>query len=265
MPEAFPSRTSLNGRKRRGRLTVIATGILVFFVSSSVSAAFAADPPRTGGAAKSPTHPTSLDAITQTKPDLVPMRGRAERIDDATWEAMQGKSWRPNVGCPAREQLELLFLPYVDFFNKQQIGELIVAKSVSKDVLQVFAELHQIGFPIASIRLIDKFGGSDAASMAANNTSAFNCRPVTGGGRLSEHSFGTAIDINPVQNPYVSQSRVLPSVGQRFAPINARIQPQPGMIRAVDPPVAAFAKIGWKWGGNWSSPKDYQHFSKSGR
>ncbi len=111
------------------------------------------------------------------------------------------------------------------------------------------------------MRLVDDFGGSDDASMAADNTSAFNCRPVTGGGGFSEHSYGTAIDLNPVQNPYVSGDLVLPEPGRGYLDR----APGSGVIRAGDPTVATFAASGWTWGGTWSGPVDYQHFSVSGR
>lgn len=191
--------------------------------------------------------------------------GSAGEIDDATWRAMQGKSWHPGLGCPERSQLALLKIPYIDFFGKDQLGEMVVAKSVSVEVLQIFAELNRNRFPVASMRLIDAFGGRDLASMTANNTSAFNCRATTGGSRLSEHSFGTAIDINPIQNPYVAGLRILPVAGQQFGSPKARLDAKQGLLLEGDSTVKVFAAKGWKWGGSWSSIKDYQHFSKSGR
>jgi hypothetical protein len=117
-------------------------------------------------------------------------------------------------------------------------------------------------FPIERMELVDNYGGSDDASMAANNTSAFNCRPVAGTNRWSEHAFGRAIDINPVQNPYVAGGRVSPPNG---APFVNRAVGAPGLIRSGDVVVQAFAAVGWGWGGNFSSSRDYQHFSASGR
>ena len=111
-------------------------------------------------------------------------------------------------------------------------------------------------------RPIDVYDGSDDASMAANNTSAFNCRAVTGGSSWSEHSYGTAIDVNPLVNPYVRGNTVLPPEGSRYAD---RTRDDPGMIHSGDSTVEAFSARGWIWGGTWSSPKDYQHFSTSGR
>jgi len=141
-------------------------------------------------------------------------------------------------------------------------GEMVVNKSVADDVLRVFGELFDARFPIRRMRLVDEYQADDDLSMAANNTSAFNCRPVTGGRAWSEHSYGWAIDINPIQNPYVaSDGSVLPPKGVRFAD---RSLDEKGMIHAVDEVVSAFASIGWGWGGSWHSFQDYQHFSATG-
>jgi D-alanyl-D-alanine carboxypeptidase len=208
---------------------------------------------------------SDADASAGAKPVGPRKLGTSEPIDDATWDAMQGKSWRPKMGCPTREKLALLKVPYIDFAGVERTGEMIVAAASAADVLGAFAELYRARFPVASMRLIDKFAGNDIASMAANNTSAFNCRAVTGGTRLSEHSFGTAIDLNPIQNPYVTGSRTLPAAGIAFSAVKARLPSEKGLVTSDDVVVKAFARIGWSWGGNWGSPKDYQHFSKSGR
>jgi poly-gamma-glutamate synthesis protein (capsule biosynthesis protein) len=116
------------------------------------------------------------------------------------------------------------------------------------------------------MRLVDAYGGDDDRSMAADNTSGTNCRKVRGSRSWSDHAFGTAIDINPVQNPYVTGSRIAPPGSRRFATLDrspgARV-PE-GVIRSDDVVVRAFAAIGWEWGGTWSEP-DFQHFSASRR
>lgn len=157
--------------------------------------------------------------------------------------------------------LRYVTVTYRGFDGADHTGELVVAAAVADDVAAIFGDLYDSGYPIASMRLVDDFGGSDDASMAANNTSAFNCRAVTGGGGFSEHSNGTALDVNPVQNPYLSGSLVLPEQGRDY--LN-RIS-APGVILAGDVVVTAFADRGWTWGGTWSGPIDYQHFSVSGR
>jgi len=171
-----------------------------------------------------------------------------------------GTSWR--AGCPVPlSDLRFVTVTYRGFDGADHPGELIVAASVAPDIVRVFRELHDDAFPIHSLRLVDDFGGSDDASMSANNSSAFNCRAVTGGSGFSEHSYGTAIDLNPVQNPYVSGDLVSPAQGRAFVTRAAA----PGVILAGDRVVTAFAGIGWSWGGNWQDPIDYQHFSASGR
>ncbi len=127
----------------------------------------------------------------------------------------------------------------------------------------VLRMLFEARFPIQRMLLVDEYEGDDDRSMAANNTSAFNCREVTGRpGVWSEHSYGRAIDINPIQNPYVLDGTVLPAAG---VPYTDRSKNKQGMIHADGPVVRAFAAIGWSWGGNWRSPTDYQHFSATGR
>jgi hypothetical protein len=99
--------------------------------------------------------------------------------------------------------------------------------------------------------------------MAANNTSAFNCRKVSGSRRWSEHAYGRAIDVNPLRNPYVTRGgRVSPPAGRPYANRSLRAA---GMIHGGDRVVRAFATAGWEWGGHWSGSRDYQHFSSTGR
>ncbi|MCZ7536488.1 MAG: M15 family metallopeptidase [Acidimicrobiia bacterium] len=171
------------------------------------------------------------------------------------------ESWRP--GCPVPlEDLRLVRLSHWDFDGAVTTGELVVHRDVADDVVAVFAELFDARFPVMRMELVDVYGADDDLSTAANNTSAFNCRAVTGGARWSEHSYGTAIDINPVQNPYVSNGSVL---DPHAAPYLDRSLGAPGMILEGDVGVAAFAEIGWEWGGDWTEPIDYQHFSATGR
>jgi hypothetical protein len=161
------------------------------------------------------------------------------------------------------EDLRLLTVSYWGFDDRAHAGELVVHRDVARDVIRVFGMLFRARFPIKRMVLVDAYGGDDDRSMAANNTSAFNCRAVTGGSAFSEHSYGLAIDINPSLNPYITSSgAVLPPSAERFAD---RTLEEPGMIHAGDVVVRAFATVGWEWGGSWSSIKDYQHFSATGR
>ena len=139
---------------------------------------------------------------------------------------------------------------------------MVVAADVADAVLSAFRQIYDSGFPIARMQLVDDYGADDDRSMAADNTSAFNCRPVTGGTGFSQHSYGNAIDINPVENPYVRGTLVLPPEGAAFAD---RENVRPGMIVPGDAVSSAFAAIGWVWGGDWVTLKDFQHFSANGR
>ena len=171
-------------------------------------------------------------------------------------------SW--HAGCPVGpSQLRLLALPYIGFDGATHTGEMVVHTDVAERVVGVFKKLYDARYPIQRMVLVDAYGGSDDASVVANNTSAFNCRAVTGGSSWSEHAYGKAIDINPLQNPYVYRD------GHVFDPAAApyvdRSRREPGMIHAGDTVTQAFGAIGWGWGGNFSTFKDYQHFSASGR
>jgi len=138
-----------------------------------------------------------------------------------------------------------------------------VAASQADTVVGVFRELFRTGYPIRRMRLVSEYGGNDDRSMAANNTSAYNCRPVAGTARWSDHAYGTAIDINPVQNPYLRDGApVEPPAGRAFADLDrsAAAEPPWGVIHDGDVVVRAFNEAGWAWGGFWADP-DYQHFT----
>jgi hypothetical protein len=172
-----------------------------------------------------------------------------------------GPSWRP--GCPVKPRdLRLVRLSYWGFDDTGHVGELVVHRRVVPSVIAVFRTLWNERYPIRSLRPVSHFGGDDRASMLADNTSGFNCRRVAGTRRWSEHAFGRAIDLNPLENPWVRGWVVDPPEAARFA---NRTLSERGMIHAGDVAVRAFARHGWRWGGYWSSSKDYQHFSTSGR
>ncbi|MPV37454.1 M15 family peptidase [Georgenia subflava] len=172
-----------------------------------------------------------------------------------------GASWRP--GCPvAPAGLRTVVASHWDDGGNVRTGRVVVAAALAGDVADVLEDLYDARFPIHRMVPVAEYGADDDASMAANNTSAFNCRAVTGGSSFSEHSYGRAIDVNPLVNPYVVGSTVLPPAG---APYADRSRDAAGMIHAGDEVVRAFAARGWSWGGAWSSPKDYQHFSTTGR
>lgn len=148
------------------------------------------------------------------------------------------------------------------FDGAVRTGRLVVHRDQVPAIVGVFHRLFDQRFAIERMEPVEAYGGSDDASMAANNTSAFNCRAVTGGTSFSQHSYGWAVDVNPVQNPYVRGSTVLPPAGRANLD---RSTPGTGKIRAGDATVAAFAAAGWSWGGDWTSPRDYQHFELAER
>jgi hypothetical protein len=188
----------------------------------------------------------------------------AEPIPDAIWAYMQGRSWRAELPCPRREELVLLRVPYLDFDGNAQTGSLIVARSVAKAVAAAFQEIYDSGkFRIYRMSLIDEFGGDDARSMAANNTSAFNCR-TTDRGAMSRHAYGMAVDINPVQNPYREGNLTEPDAGRAYDQPYKRKRDIVGIIVDGDVVTRAFSRQGWRWGGHWKRSVDYQHFSNDG-
>lgn len=183
----------------------------------------------------------------------------SDRVSAPLLDRIRHTTWHP--GCPVGpEDLRQLTLTYIDFNGKQQTGTLIVNKDLSADVLRIFRDLFEHGFPIERMVPIEDYGGDDDASMAANNTSAFNCRDATGKpGIFSNHSWGRAIDINPLINPYVKGDKVLPPAGRRYLD---RTKAFKGSILKDSFIVRDFESAGWTWGGRWPDRQDYQHFEK---
>jgi hypothetical protein len=202
---------------------------------------------------------TSACAAQPPAPEFV---GRIETISAPLLVKMRASTW--HQGCPVSpDDLRQLTLSYWNFDRMPTTGVLVVDKDVASDVVRIFRQLFQHGFLIEKMTPVEDYQGSDDASMAANNTSAFNCRDVTGQpGRFSNHSWGRAIDINPLTNPYIKGDKVLPPEGKRYLD---RTKAFPGSILADSFIVKRFVEKGWTWGGNWTDRKDYQHFEKPAR
>jgi hypothetical protein len=167
------------------------------------------------------------------------------------------------AGCPVGPaSLRMLQLTYYGFDDHAHTGRLVVHSTAANRMVAVFSGLYAARFPIRRMLPVDVYGGSDDRSMAADNTSAFNCRKVSGSSSWSMHAYGTAVDVNTVENPYVVGSSVQPPAGRAYLD---RTRYERGMIRGGELVVQAFAAQGWGWGGSWSGSKDYQHFSASGR
>ena len=171
-------------------------------------------------------------------------------------------SW--HSGCPvAPSGLRRVRLSYWGFDGQAHTGALILNESAVRDVVVVFRRLYGERFPLRRLRPIDAYGGNDERSLSADNTSAFNCRYVVGPGprRWSQHAYGLAVDVNPVENPYLEGGRVRPRAGRAY--LN-RSKVRPGMAVRGGLLVRAFAAVGWQWGGRWAGTPDYQHFSSTG-
>ncbi len=158
-----------------------------------------------------------------------------------------------------QETLVLVDVPYVSFDGLSRIGQLVVHKDLEFNVKEIFAALFEIRFPIASIVPIVALDWDDKRSMIANNTSGFNYRVIMKTDRLSNHSFGRAVDINPVQNPYRDRDYEIYPPGAVYDPSS------PGTFVDGEKPVMLFKERGFEWGGDWTTPVDYQHFQKKAK
>lgn len=225
--------------------------------------AAAAVPPTTAPTTSATTTPTTTPTttMTTTTTTAAPDPTFAISIAEVTAEDL-GVSWRPDCPVPV-EDLRWLEVSHWDDEGAAVTGAVVVHAEHADDLAAVFERLFEAEFPIHMMRPITEFGGDDNASMAANNTSAFNCREISGRpGVWSQHAYGGAIDINPLVNPWVRGSRVDPPEGAPFVDRDASVA---GLIVAGDVVTEAFADIGWGWGGEWTSTLDYQHFSHNGR
>jgi hypothetical protein len=171
-------------------------------------------------------------------------------------------SW--HAGCPvAPAQLRRLRLTYWGFDGRAHTGTLIANARAVAPLTRVFSRLYAARFPIRRMRPVDAYGGSDERSLAADNTAAFNCRYAVASGpkRWSVHAYGLAIDVDPVENPYLDRGVVHPRAGRAYLD---RARYRPGMAVRGGLLVNAFAAVGWQWGGRWTASPDYQHFSATG-
>ncbi|WP_408066339.1 M15 family metallopeptidase [[Mycobacterium] nativiensis] len=170
-----------------------------------------------------------------------------------------GATWHPD--CPITPaQLRRVTVTHLGFDAKAHRGDLIVHAELVPQVIAIFERLYRLEFPIEKMRPVSHYpGGDDELSMEDNNTSAFNCRRIPGSGSWALHAFGRAIDVNPLLNPMVNHGK--------FEPKNAKVyldrkRIEPGLLHPGDPAVRVFTDAGWRWGGNWKSPVDYQHFER---
>ncbi|WP_435016907.1 M15 family metallopeptidase [Tundrisphaera sp. TA3] len=185
-------------------------------------------------------------------------------IDSKMTEAEIFDGLDPNCPQDLRDRQSIVTVRYWGFDQKVHQGQIVVDRDLAKDVSEVFAIALEHKFPIRSVlpashpKFRVKGRWDDDAMMAADNTSGFNYRPITGGTNLSNHALGRAVDVNTFLNPYVKGIKVLPP-GAKYDPA------APGTLTADHPVTKAFLDRGWSWGGQWTSLKDYQHFEKAPR
>ena len=181
----------------------------------------------------------------------------SQPIPDIVKARMEGKSMKdnPHIGY---DQLRYLTVYHYDYEGRIQKGEIVCNQRIARDLLEIFKDLFAKEYPICSIRLVDDFDGDDEASMEANNTSCFNYRVVPGTRALSKHALGLAIDVNPLQNPYIQGSRVHPATAVEYVD---RTKDFPHKIDEKDYCKKVFTSHGFQWGGYWRE-RDYQHFVK---
>jgi hypothetical protein len=214
-----------------------------------------------GGAGAPRLSPTTVEPAVAVAAAAPAFHWRIHPIGPRT-KARMARSWRP--GCPVGlGDLRRLEVDHWGFDGRVHRGELVVHRHYARRILAVAHKLFKARYKIQRMRLVDAYGADDDRSMAANNTSAYNCRFVSGTRRWSEHARGRAIDLNPLINPYVTRGgRVSPPAGRPYANRAVRA---PGMIHDGGLVVRAFAAAGWRWGGHWRGAKDYQHFSATGQ
>lgn len=184
-------------------------------------------------------------------------------ISDDIFSRIYQKSFKTNCTTP-RNELRYIKVLHRNAENEILIGEIICHQSISQDVIEILRTLYDNHYPIQQMVLIDNYDASDQKSMQANNSSGFNFRYIAGTQKLSNHSLGLAIDINPLQNPYVKKNKngkliVDPIEGEKY--VNRDLN-DVYMIKKGDLCYNEFIHRGFTWGGNWQSSKDYQHFEK---
>ena len=240
---------------------IAATAAVAAFAVTGFGYALAAPPTTPAPAQPTPSEPAALAPTAAPSTAAPPTEMPAPRpgaVVHPVTAAELGETWRP--GCPVGpEDLRLVDLDYLDPDGQIQRGSLVVHRDYADEVVAIFADLQRLGYPIAKMQTVDNYpGAEDELSMRDNNTSAFNCRPLPGSTDWSLHAYGRAIDINPLVNPYIdSAGNLEPKTAGRYLD---RALTEPGMLNAGDPAVRVFTDRGWRWGGAWRNPVDYQHF-----
>lgn len=265
-------------RARRGAVAALLLGVLL--AAGCSNGGGAADlTPTTTAATADPSEPLAAPAdatttagapvasiVTPPPPSTSSAPPAASDPDGFAWSSRQataadlGSSWRE--GCPVGPaSLRIVSLAYHDMGGAVRTGTLVIHEDIESASRRAFASLFAQRFPFESIITVDRFDSDDDASMAANNTSAFNCRyAVTNSATKSwsNHAYGKAIDVNPRTNPYVLGGEVLPPNGAEYADRDVE---HPGGLYRGGAALEAFTGNGFEWGGAWRNP-DYQHVER---
>jgi D-alanyl-D-alanine carboxypeptidase len=244
--------TAPPGRPRTGNVaTTVIIGMISLCVAaglgvvSSASAVVPTVPPATVGA--------KANEVWTSRP-----------LSATEVQRLSAKVW--HQGCPvALSDIRRVTVKHWTYKGTEKTGQLDVRFDVADDVIAIFRDLYAQQFPINKMIPIEAYGGSDDKSIDDDNTSALNCRAVTGGKHFSQHSYGTAIDLNPYRNPYLIHGKTQPRPGVEKYLNRDPAAALTGVIYAKSAVVKTFADHGWKWGGSWRDPVDYQHFSLTGK
>jgi hypothetical protein len=167
-------------------------------------------------------------------------------------EAIDGTNAPPEI----IDLLSMIDVCYYSFDGRKHQGQIIVNRELEEDVYDIFNFIEKTLFPVGKVVPIVAYQWNDHNSMADNNSSSFNFRVIKGTKKLSMHSLGKAVDINPVQNPVIYPNAIIVPEGAKYLPENR------GTFTANNAIVQEFIRRGWHWGGNFDQPKDYHHFEK---
>jgi hypothetical protein len=209
-----------------------------------------------GTTATSTTTTTVPPTTAATQPVVAPYETAVASVTAAEL----GASW--HAGCPVGpENLRRVTVTFVGFDGASHTGAVVVHADVANDVVEVFRQLHAARFPIRKMKPIFTQAEYEDFETLDDNSSGFSCRNAVDAGAAphwSNHAFGLAIDVNPIENPYLNGGRVLPSAGAAYTD---RGNVRPGMAVEGSVIVQAFRSVGWDWGASF---RDYQHFSTTG-
>jgi hypothetical protein len=259
---------------RRVGATLLLAALVPLSCTSAPAEEAAQEPSPSTPAASGATPEPTVSAVPSSE-DAAPAEDARPRFAGRVWQLpsslrreMRGTTWKP--GCPVPlTVLRLLRFNYWGFDGEVKRGPMVVHQDVAADVLWVFGRLFRARFPIKRVVLAREFVPEEfepRISSRRSVTASFNCRPVVTplgpGEDFSQHSYGLAVDINPVQNPFVTADGFVRNrMARAYLDRSKRLT---GMIHDGDVVVRSFAAIGWSWGGQWSGGKDYMHFSRSG-